>query len=44
MSRPTVGGFVSPIDKLALLAPWIALAAIVATVSVVVYKKKIKPF
>jgi len=39
-----VGGYISPLDKLALLAPWIALAAIVATVSGVVYKKKIKTF
>jgi len=43
LSSPGVGGSINPLDKLALLAPWIALAAIVATVSVV-YKKKIKPF
>jgi len=41
-----VGGFLVPTDKLALLAPWIVLAATVtvAAVSVAVYKKKYRGF
>jgi len=41
---PPVGGIVSPVDKLGLLAPYIGLAStiLVATVATVIYVKRIK--
>jgi len=41
---PSVGGVVAPIDKLALLAPYIGLASaiVVATVAVAIYVKRVK--
>jgi len=35
-----VGGFIAPLDKLALMAPWIALAVVATTVASVVYRRK----
>jgi hypothetical protein len=35
-----VGGFMEPVNKLAVLAPYLALFGVIATVSVVVRKKR----
>jgi len=35
-----VGGFIAPLDKLALMAPWIALVVVATTVASVVYRRK----
>jgi len=42
VSKPAVGGIALPVDKFALLAPWIILATIItiATVSVVAYWRR----
>jgi len=45
MSKGGVGGFVVPIDKFGLLAPYIGLAStiLVATVATAIYVKRVKP-
>ena len=44
VSYPGVGGFVVPIDKLGLLAPYVGLAStiLVATVATALYVKRVK--
>lgn len=42
--RPTVGGFIEPVNKLALLSPWLALIGLVGCIgTLVVVAKKHRP-